>query len=245
MEAQYFFVSNQPSLIDVVFTHSCFVLFVFCFCFCFLYILFQGSDSRAKTRALLCQVYNLALEEQFFEARDLFLMYHLQDTITGADIATQILFNRTMVQLGLCAFRHGLIIEAHSCLADLYGSGKVKELLAQGVTTSRFTEKTPEQEKLAKLRQIPYHMHINLELIDSIHLISAMLLDIPNMAMTSSDKKKGISKHFRRLLDHHDKQVFNGPPENTHDFIMAASHALSKGDVDRCCDLLLGLKVSR
>ena len=74
-------------------------------------------------------------------------------------------------------------------------------------------------------------MHINLELLESVHLITALLLEVPNMAANAYDpKKKIISRTFRRLTDYYDRQVFTGPAENTRDVIISASKVFFLSD---------------
>ncbi|KAG0228302.1 Translation initiation factor 3 subunit c [Actinomortierella wolfii] len=208
--------------------------------------LYKNGVSLLRTRAMLCHVYHHALHNRFYVARDMLLMSHLQETIFQADITTQIAHNRTMVQLGLCAFRQGMIKEAHACLQDISGTGRVKELLAQGLQLQRYGNATPEQEKLERQRQLPFHMHINLELLECVYLTCSMLLEIPAMAQAGSNleaRKKVISKPFRRMLDYNSRQVFTGPPENTRDHIMGAAKAMANGEWQKSCELINAIKI--
>lgn len=205
----------------------------------------HGSE-RARTRTLLCQVYQHSLHGRYAKARDLLLMSHLGDVVNGMDISTQILYNRALVRMGLCAFTDELVVEAHAALMELAAGARIKELLAQAVSSQRYGERNPEQERLERRRLVPYHMHINLELVEAVHLFCAMLLELPNLAHNAFDPKRRsqvVSKTFRRLLDHHERQVFNGPPENTRDFVMGAAQLLLEGEWERAADSVCGMAV--
>ncbi|KAK3374854.1 eukaryotic translation initiation factor 3 subunit 8 N-terminus-domain-containing protein [Podospora didyma] len=208
--------------------------------------LFENSDGIIRARAMLCQIYFLALHDQYYQARDMMLTSHLQENIANFDITTQILYNRTLVQVGLCAFRKGLVYDAQNTLQEICGSGRQKELLAQGVMIQRFNQVSPEQERLEKQRQLPFHMHINLELLECVYLTCSMLLEIPLLAQTGSSpdvKKRVISKTYRRMLEYHERQIFTGPPENTRDHVMQASKALAAGEWKKATTFVHSIKI--
>ena len=69
-------------------------------------------------------------------------------------------------------------------------------------------DRTSEQEKLEKQRQMPFHMHINLELLECVYLVSAMLIEIPYMAQQEFDaRRRMISKSYYQLLKSSERQV--------------------------------------
>mmetsp|Transcript_154639 Transcript_154639/g.495819 ORF Transcript_154639/g.495819 Transcript_154639/m.495819 type:complete len:906 (+) Transcript_154639:91-2808(+) len=206
---------------------------------------FATGDVRSQRRALLCQIFHLALHDHFQKARDLLHLSNLEEKSRESDVHMQILYNRCLAQMGLCAFRLGKVQDAHSCMMDVCMHGKNRELLAQGLAFSRFQDKTPEQERAERLRQLPYHMHINLEVLDSAHHLCAMLLEVPNLALQAMDtSKRGvISKVLRRALEHHDKQVFVGPPENAKEAVVSAAKSLQRGDWQSACEAVEDLKL--
>ncbi|KAG1714274.1 Eukaryotic translation initiation factor 3 subunit C [Nymphon striatum] len=227
------------------------------------FIYSNDKSDRIRTRAMLCQIYHHALHDNWFESRDLMLMSHLQYTIHHSDVLTQILYNRAMVQLGLCAFRHGYVKDAHSALLDIQCSGRAKELLAQGLLLQRQNERSSEQEKIEKRRQMPFHMHINLELLECVYLVSAMLLEIPYMSGYSQTcatrpnahgaandshefdaRRRMISKSFHHQLKNSERQPLVGPPESMREHVVAASKAMRNGNWRMCKNFIINDKMN-
>ncbi|WVQ79460.1 eukaryotic translation initiation factor 3 subunit C [Cryptococcus sp. DSM 104549] len=206
--------------------------------------IYQSDAPVLRARAILFHIFNHALHGRYHQARDLLLMSHLQDTIQHADVTTQILYNRAIMQLGLAAFRLGYIPECQTVLAEMFSTMRQKELLAQSV--QRFSvQLSPEQELLEKRRLLPFHMHLNVELLEAAYLTSCMLVEIPLLASvdTEEQKRRVTSKTFKRVLDLADRQAFMGPPENTKDHIIKASKALQAGEWEKARDLILSIKV--
>ena len=172
------------------------------------YIYSKDSTDRLRARAILCHIYHHAIHDNWYEARDLMLMSHLQDSVHHSDPSTQILYNRTMVQLGLCGFRHAAIKDAHNALLDIQLGGRSKELLAQGLLPQRQHERSSEQEKIEKSRQMPFHMHINLEMLECVYLVSAMLIEIPYLSAHEYDaRRRMISKSYYQQLRSSERQA--------------------------------------
>lgn len=204
--------------------------------------LYVTSTERIRIRALLCHVFHLALHGHYARARDVFISSHVVDHLVNIEVSTQILYNRTVVQLGIAAFQRGLLKEAYFALQEICSSGRPRELLAQGLQSQKYAERTAEQERAERQRQLPSHMHISIELIDSVFLTVSMLLEIPQAAAAGrrfyrGERRLFPSRHLRRLMDAYDRNLFNGPPENIRDHIIAAAKALANGHWSQCLNL--------
>lgn len=208
------------------------------------YVYSNDKSDRIRTQAMLYHIYHHALHDNWFQARDLMLMSHLQHNISKSDIPLQIIYNRALVQLGLCAFRHGNIKDAHTALLDIQILGRAKELLAQGLLP-RQQERTPEQERMEKRRLLPFHKHINLELLECVYLVSAMLLEIPDVAANEySIRKKMISRSFYNQLRKNEEQPLVGLPESMREHVVAASKAMRVGNWKSCAEFIINEKMN-
>ncbi|KAJ2361903.1 Translation initiation factor 3 subunit c, partial [Coemansia sp. RSA 2607] len=128
--------------------------------------LYTNADPLQRTRAMLMHIFNHALHKRYYVARDLMLMSHIQENVHQADVNTQVLYNRALSQLGLAAFRLGKIQEAFEHTVELESSNRHRELLAQGVSQQRTQQLSASEEILQRQRQLPFHVNINLELLE-------------------------------------------------------------------------------
>jgi len=125
-------------------------------------------------------------------------------------------------------------------------SGRVKELLAQGLMPQHRHDRSPEQEKIERSRQVPFHMQLSLDVIECVYLVSAMLIEVPYIAEHEFDaKRRPISKTFYHQLRTLEKQSLTGPAESMREHVVAAARHMKKGDWRKCYNALVNEKMDR
>ena len=195
-----------------------------------------GLKEKATAILLLC--FFLASREGNVSLCKRLLMCDMAEYLSNSEIGTQIMYNRVIAAVGVAAFKAGDISEAHFFLSELCGNSKTRELLAQSTGRAN-VEKTAEQEKAEKRRQLPYHMHMNVEAVELAHFLSAMFLEVPNICARSG---KIISRAYRKFVEYYDRAA-SGPPENYRETLALAGKAMVVGDIDRADDLIRNLDI--
>jgi len=121
-------------------------------------------------------------------------------------------------------------------LTEVVASQRIRELLAQGIS------RNTTNEAVERRRLLPVHLHINTELVEAVHLIASMLIEIPNIVRDPAEASKTISaKFFRRQYEQY--RNFYGPPETFKDYIIVASKELYNGNWKKCYEYLLSVNI--
>jgi translation initiation factor 3 subunit C len=171
--------------------------------------IYSYCDERSKIKAILCNVYFLSIYNKYTTAKELFVRSHIFEIIHAfKDQQLKILFNRTLAQLGLAAFRKGEYVNCHTYLHPLCSNGtsKLKEYLSQSY--NKENEKNLFFDKDDKKRLIPYIMTINIDEVESTYYIVSMIIDLPNIILSKLGKThKTFNPLFKKLLDNYTKQV--------------------------------------
>lgn len=88
-------------------------------------------------------------------------------------------------------------------------------------------------------------MHINLEMLECVYLVSAMLMEIPYMAAHEFDaRRRMISKSYYQQLRSSERQALVGPAESMREHVVAASKAMRNGDWKKCKELIINDKMN-
>jgi len=206
---------------------------------------------KIKEESTLFTIHHLARHHRYLLARDILKASGIakDQAIQQADILTQILYNRTVARLAVAAFAQEDYSTAMTTLQKLYVTGKIKELLAQGVKNElRWkSNKTPEdkaQMQQEEQRMVPIHTFINQDLLESVHYISSLFFCIREVLLSGGDDSTHNQKNrsFRRQWDKRQKREFLAPPENDRECILEAGSRMMKGDWRMCLEFLSQLK---
>eukprot|EP00929_Paragymnodinium_shiwhaense_P023985 TRINITY_DN14890_c0_g1_i1.p1 TRINITY_DN14890_c0_g1~~TRINITY_DN14890_c0_g1_i1.p1 ORF type:complete len:1027 (-),score=244.49 TRINITY_DN14890_c0_g1_i1:320-3400(-) len=199
-----------------------------------------SGDITARTRATLQHVFHHAIHGRYQEALTLLGVSCVAEQATKLDMAVQVLCNRTIALIGLCAFRHGRFHDARHFLCGICARGKTAELLGDRLEIG---------DHGLQLQTALCHGQLSVQAIRVAHLVSELLLAAPAMASEEQQQrhtKMGVSgavenpvaiRRLRQLLAKFERSDYRGPPENSVECVLAAARHLLHGEWEPCAAL--------
>lgn len=172
-------------------------------------LLFKNPDEKSKIRAVLLLITSFCLMNKYNKANNFFKKCNYHEIISNLkEENLKILYNRTMVQLGLCAFRNGFYQDSLTYLMPLcqMGTSKLKEYLSQSY--NKEMEKSIFFDKEDKKRIIPFVMTINIDEVECTFYLASLLIDLPKILLYKIGKNtESVNLVFKKLMDNFEKQV--------------------------------------
>lgn len=172
-------------------------------------LLYTNPEEKSKLKSALLLITSFCIMNRYQKANQFFKKCHYFDLIGNLkDENLKILHNRTLVQLGLCAFRNGFYQDSLNYLMPLCqnGTSKLKEYLSQSY--NKEMEKSIFFDKEDKKRIIPFVMTINIDEVECTFYLASLLIDLPKILLYKLGKNVGrINYVFKKLLDNFEKQV--------------------------------------
>lgn len=207
---------------------------------------FSYGSKKDKAGAILLSAFIAASKGDVVKAKRL-MSADLFDLVAVSEVSLQIQYNRALAMVGVAAFAAGEVKDSYNLLTDICSTGRLRELLAQGVTRQiGNVEKSAEADRAERRRLLPYHMHLNVELVEAAYGLSAMIMEVPNLAKFAATDFSAASRRlgkYKRQLDSYDRQLFAGPPESAKDAVALAGKALLNDDVLRAVAMVEGMRI--
>ena len=176
---------------------------------------YEILDEENKIKIMLYQIYFLCVKNDYEAATKLFNVSNIYELIfLFKNESLKVLFNRTLAQLGLCAFKNLDLEEALKYLTPLCTKGptKLKEYLSQSY--NKDNEKNALFDRGDKMRTIPSIMRINTNDLDTIFYLSSMICDVPKILLEKifgkeNNEINNNSHAFERIFYNFQRQQFN------------------------------------
>lgn len=137
----------------------------------------ESITSSFRARAALFLAFNLAVRKYPLSAADVFSRIPMLTSTTSENSMNQILSNRTSAQIGIAAFNEGYYKLSYQCLKKFSHSKYVDKNLGQDPPV------------------YPPWLLIDKKVIIVMHLLSAMVLDLPYLTVGIKDESKLLIKN--------------------------------------------------